>query len=221
VGCDLHCYVEYRSKRPRSAYDREWRDFGGRVNPGRNYAAFAALAGVRGPQSRGGVEPRGIPDDMAWAARGDWWLYIDDRYAGSSGGEDGPTDDVELLVRACLAHPGEETPRRALCDELQTRYGPDAVAPEFLGRVRYVGGKDAARYAEYGKKVELRDGRPTAVEHPDWHTPTWLAPDEWERALKAARMTPPDDPKYFAVLGAMRALEAAGYKVRVVCWFDN
>ena len=65
MGCDIHCYVEYKNK----AIDR-WSPFGGAINPGRNYDIFAKLAGVR---NYNGVKPvaerRGMPDDAAYVAR--------------------------------------------------------------------------------------------------------------------------------------------------------
>ena len=32
MGCDIHCYVEYRSKS-----ESHWELFGDRINPGRNF----------------------------------------------------------------------------------------------------------------------------------------------------------------------------------------
>ena len=42
MGCDIHCYIEYKP-----AGSDDWSDFGGRINPGRNYDLFAKLAGIR------------------------------------------------------------------------------------------------------------------------------------------------------------------------------
>jgi hypothetical protein len=160
MGCDIHCYVEYQ----KSDYPG-WRDFGGRVNPGRDYSLFGRLAGVRsGPAL---VEPRGIPGDLAWAARDDWFLFIS---------ESGGGDYVTLAV--------------------------------------------AMGYAEHGRKIIEQDGKPTWVEHPDWHTPSWLSVDEFEAALTAESEWPPND-EYWAVLAAMKCLRERGNEVRIVFWFDN
>lgn len=74
MGCDIHCYIEYKNKN-----DTRWRDFGGRINPGRYYSIFSKMAGVR---SYGDdppvVPPRGRLTDMAYAARDDDQLYITD-----------------------------------------------------------------------------------------------------------------------------------------------
>lgn len=56
------------------------------------------------------------------------------------------------------------------------------------------------------------------VTHPDWHSHSWLSPDEYQRALEASENQLPD---YRAVLGALRALEQSGCEARVVFWFDN
>lgn len=72
MGCDIHCYIEYRNpKNPR------WCDFGGRINPGRDYRIFEKLAGVRGSDEPE-IHPRGFPTDCAGSASDDYWLFITD-----------------------------------------------------------------------------------------------------------------------------------------------
>lgn len=56
MGCDIHLFLEYRH------LNNSWRNFGGPLNPGRNYNLFAALAGVRGGGA--GAIPKGLPDDI-------------------------------------------------------------------------------------------------------------------------------------------------------------
>ncbi len=70
MGCDIHCYIEYKP-----AGSDHWSDFGGCINPGRNYELFGKLAGVRreGPPI---VEPRGLPEDASCAASSDAWIYV-------------------------------------------------------------------------------------------------------------------------------------------------
>lgn len=70
MGCDIHCYIEYRQ-----AGESRWQSFGGRINPGRNYVLFGYLAGVRamGPPI---VEPRGMPPDAGWNSIDDNTLWI-------------------------------------------------------------------------------------------------------------------------------------------------
>ncbi len=73
MGCDIHCYIEYR--KPDEREPDRWRDFGGRINPGRNYAVFGFLAGVRreGPAV---VAPRGMPADAAYESKDDNDLWV-------------------------------------------------------------------------------------------------------------------------------------------------
>lgn len=158
MGCDIHCYVEFKGKG-----DERWRPFGGRINPGRYYRLFGRLAGVRGGTAL--VPPRGYPDDAAYNADGDHWLFIHD-----AGGDN------------CV------TPSRA---------------------IEYVG--------SYGSRYKLdSDGKAAWVSDPDWHSHTWLTPDEF-----AAALLPDAQPTYRALLAAMRSLEGEGYAVRIVIWFDN
>ncbi len=70
MGCDIHCYVEYRRKG--GSY---WSDFGSRINPGRNYELFSVLAGVRG-NATPLVPPRGIPSDLAFQSSYDYWIFV-------------------------------------------------------------------------------------------------------------------------------------------------
>lgn len=81
IGCDIHCYIEYQT--PGGAEAGQWSNFGGRINPGRDYEVFGRLAGARGGSAL--VAPRGFPDDAAFEAMNDFWLFID--YSGDGNGE--------------------------------------------------------------------------------------------------------------------------------------
>lgn len=155
MGCDIHCYIEY--KKPTSP---RWRDFGKRINPGRNYAIFEKMAGVRGSDEPE-VHPRGFPDDCASEASDDYWLYVSD-----------------------IKKPGNCTRERA------------------------------ESYVACGSR--WRNEEKAWVSHPDWHSHSWLKPDEFERAIAGF-----DEPEYQAVLAAMRSFESQGYESRLVFWFDN
>jgi hypothetical protein len=71
MGCDIHCYVEFKEKD-----STHWHAFGGRINPGRYYGIFTLMAGVRGNESEAMFQPRGLPSDVASEARGDNQLFI-------------------------------------------------------------------------------------------------------------------------------------------------
>lgn len=88
----------------------------------------------------------------------------------------------------------------------------------------YTSVENALRWKEYGCEVITdADGNPDKVQHPDWHTPSWVTPSEFAQALEAAqdpvRGPPHDD--YYAILAAMKALEERNNEVRLVFWFDN
>lgn len=82
MGCDIHCYAEFRKKDRRDP--NYWDCFGGHINPGRDYDLFGKLAGVR--SSEPAMFPiRGIPDHLGYWAASDWFLYIDDKVGDSEG----------------------------------------------------------------------------------------------------------------------------------------
>ena len=73
MGCDTHMYIEYRRKDNEA---KTWRDFGGRINPGRNYFIFGIISeGVR-CETTFSYPPKGMPDDAAYMVRNDNQLYI-------------------------------------------------------------------------------------------------------------------------------------------------
>ncbi len=82
MGADIHMYIQYREKKgvkenaKRGQNTDWWDNFGGTINPGRNYTMFSILAGVRGSTYKG-FDPKGIPEfGLGWAARRDLFLYI-------------------------------------------------------------------------------------------------------------------------------------------------
>lgn len=80
--------------------------------------------------------------------------------------------------------------------------------------------KTALQYQEYGSKILYHEnGKPYRVEHPDWHSPTWLSTNELNEAVSHLHMHA--DPAYEAVLAMMESLESNGREARLVVWFDN
>lgn len=76
----------------------------------------------------------------------------------------------------------------------------------------------AKRYEKMGSRVKLNaQGEIERVEHPDWHSPTWLTINEFKMVLEDFKGI--DD--YQAVLAMMESLESNGKEVRLVVWFDN
>jgi hypothetical protein len=74
MGCDIHCYVEYRERD-----DDQWRGWP-RINPGRNYELFSWLKGVRNYENVNPIVPRDrtIPLDLGWYAASDFWIPVSD-----------------------------------------------------------------------------------------------------------------------------------------------
>lgn len=160
MGCDIHAYMEYRQP------GKDWQSFGGENHLDRNYAVFGELAGVR---SAG--EPvhavRGAPEDMAWQANSDYWLFI------VEGGD----------------------------------FDKESCSPE-----------KAAQWHSHGcaYKKDLR-GENRWIQHPDWHTPSWLTGNEWREVIGDGEYRH----EFVAVGAALSSFEAAGFETRVVFWFDN
>lgn len=165
MGCDIHCYIEYSSD------SRYWISFGGCINPGRNYAIFAKLAGVRNdePKVVPPIPPRGVPPDAGFSVEYDNALLLI---------EDNEPDD-ERTVKKSTAK---------------------------------------SWYGDSGPGYLCRDGQPYAVYRPDWHSHSWMTPNEFGSTLKEELDT---EPVYYTMLATMRALEHRGLKSRLIFWFDN
>ena len=80
MGCDIHCYIEYAHP---GQQDEElyWNNFGGRINPGRDYDMFEIIAGVRGNMDQL-FAPKGLPEGMlGWMTDFDAHMMINDELA--------------------------------------------------------------------------------------------------------------------------------------------
>lgn len=173
MGADVHMYIQYKEKN-----DDWWQSFGGKINPGRNYAMFGVLAGVR-DNAPNGFRPKGIlpKEKQSSVVDYDLYLYIT---------EDGNGEHETTLENA-----------------KQWFWGKEIITD--------------------------KDGNPYKVLHPDWHSHSWMTPDEYEQALKRYKKyakyagydkgTPLE---YKVILKIMRALEDKGKnEVLLVFWFDN
>jgi len=83
----------------------------------------------------------------------------------------------------------------------------------------------AESYVQWGSTIyKDANGKPVKVDHPDWHSHSWLTVDEFQQVLDAyvSHFDQPVGLEYRALLAAMRALEDEGKNdVRLVFWFDN
>jgi len=206
MGCDIHLYIEYKSKKTEfDGYNPGWQSFGGSINPGRNYAMFALMADVRNygdDKLPVLVKRRGMPEDAGYTATDDNRIYISETKS-----ED------------------------------------------------YVSMETAKRWVESGssKFINDKDGNPTWVTQPDWHSHSWLTTSEFESVLNkyleletgwhkvrveehnkmvereniqpdSWAYAPPsinDEPEYQVVLASLKRFEELGYDARIVFWFDN
>jgi hypothetical protein len=66
-------FIHYKDKDSSSDW---WRDFGGNINPGRDYTMFSVLAGVRGGSGEG-FTPKGLPEHpLSWSAEESYYVPI-------------------------------------------------------------------------------------------------------------------------------------------------
>lgn len=94
-----------------------------------------------------------------------------------------------------------------------------AVNDKYAEDEGYCSQESALNYIKHGSRVKLnKDNTMDKVEHPDWHTPSWLNASELEAALDGENGYVDE---YKAMLAAMKSLESSGKDVRVVFWFDN
>lgn len=167
MGCDIHCYIEHRPKDEKG----DWNGFGGRINPGRYYAMFSILAGVRsGEDCPKLFSPKGIPVDLGYESNDDNRLFISDT----------KSDDYVSKERAA----------------------------EWVAK-------------GYSKLVDEH-----WVTNPDWHSHSWLTPDEYQQAVECYNeFANPHgyhlDVEYLAILDCLRSFEKHGEDARLVFWFDN
>jgi hypothetical protein len=203
MGCDIHCYVEYRD--PKS--DRGWNGFGGRINPGRNYWMFGAMAGVR-TDNIPYIEPRGLPEDVAYDAFGDATIYVvEDQVEPTSGSGE---DYSYSRARA------EEHVQKGYCQYV-SRNG---------NHNRWVTNSDWHSYSWLSAdEFELAIAAYLKASGFQINTPRLSAPSEINAITTTASEDAWDNLKcireYWAILSAMRCFEAQGYESRLVFWFDN
>ena len=208
MGCDIHMYLEYTDKKtlerenkgvlngrgePIKAY---WRNFGGRINPGRNYWMFGILSkGVRSNFDEG-FNPKGIPDfhSLSFSCMGDYTLYISDK------DDDRDDDDVrnttlEKAIKWASEGYGSVLYYRDPTDDKPFRVSsPDWHSASWLTT------------EEYEKAIQIYKDKCIEAYRQE---PEYNSPDD---AIL---------PEYEALLAAMKSLDSNGMVCRVVFWFDN
>lgn len=193
MGCDIHAFVEYRI-RPEGEPDRRhsWSAFGGEINPGRNYWLFEIMAGVRGRNAL--FEPRGIPNDMAYSAWGEYWLYLTEDDRDEEGCASREQAARWVASGSSVYYPELEGLPKRVSD-------PDAHSMSWLTlpEMRRV-------MTEY--RIRCEKGNAAAIAPTNGQAIATLIP------LR-------QDPKWHALIAVMTSLEESGYESRLVFWFDN
>ena len=72
--------------------------------------------------------------------------------------------------------------------------------------------------------INGRDGKPAWVQHPDWHSHSWMTLKEYAKAIKIYEKHEYAGGcvEYRALLAAMKSIEKSGeFTTRLVFWFDN
>ena len=207
MGCDIHLYIEYKSKKTEfDGYVPKWQSFGKSINPGRNYAMFGLMANVRNCYSDGKlpvlVEPRGMPEDAGSTATDDNRIYI---------------SETESEDYVCM-----ETAKRWV------NSGSSKFINDNDGNPTWVTQPDWHSHSwlttsEFesvlNKYLELETGwhKVRVEEHNKMVKEENIQPDSWAYAPPSIN----DEPEYQVVLASLKRFEELGYDARVVFWFDN
>jgi hypothetical protein len=207
MGCDIHLYIEYKSKKVEfDGYKDRWHSFGKSIKPGRNYAMFALMANVRNYYSDGKlpvlVEPRGIPEDVGYIAKDDNRMYICE-------------DEGENYTTMERAKKWVESGISKFIDNQEGKptwvTQPDWHSHSWLTTSEFE--------TVLNKYLELEDGwhKRRVDEHNKMVEEHNIQPSSWAYAPPAMN----DEPEYQVVLASMKRFEELGYDARIVFWFDN
>ena len=203
MGCDIHVYIEYKSKNHKDGY--AWNSFGGRINPGRNYAMFALLAGVRNYDAELPVTfpLRGTPNDAGYKSSSDNQMYISD------------TSEGEDYVKSERAKQWVESGSSKYINNHEGKptwvTHPDWHSHSWLTTSEFE--SIIHKYLE----LETEWSKQRVEEHNKYVKEHNIQPTSWA-------YEPPEmnfEPEYQAVLAAMQRLEYFGKQARIVFWFDN
>jgi hypothetical protein len=209
MGCDIHLYIEYKSKEKdfgKYKYKQQWQSFGGKINPGRNYAMFALMANVRNYYNDGKlpvlIEPRGMPADSSFHSTSDNRCYISNGGSGS---------DVPMETAKRWVENGSSQFIYGVNGEPYWVTNPDWHSHSWLMTDEFEN--------IISKYLELETGwhKERVGQHNNMVREDNIQPDSWMYA-------PPDmniEPTYQAILASMKRFEELGYYARIVFWFDN
>lgn len=201
MGCDIHCYIEYKRN------DRDgWSDFGGRINPGRNYGLFGFMGGVRSHAPH--IDPRGWPHDCANAAFQDNTNYVCETQKEATSHNDGERT-------YSVAH-AEEYVAKGYCEWVE-RNGHKCWVTNFDHHTHswLTADEFELAIAGYLKANGFQINTPR-LPAPETVTQTGITSPESETKWALNSIT-----EYWAILSALRCFEAQGHSARLVFWFYN
>lgn len=206
MGCDIHLYIEYKSKKTEfDGYNPGWQSFGGSINPGRNYAMFALMADVRNygdDKLPVLVKRRGMPEDAGYTATDDIRIYISDvpssRYVSTETAKSWVKSGSSKFINDKEGNPMWVTDPDAHSHSWLTTSEFESILNKYL-ELQSVWHKK--RVEEHNKMVKEEN----------------IQPDSWAYAPPSSN----DEPEYQVVLTILKRFEELGYDARVVFWFDN
>jgi len=196
MGCDIHCYIEYKKKNS----DR-WINFGGRINPGRNYQMFGTMAGVRN-DSVVYIEPRGFPEDCGYSAKNDNLLYI------SEFEEEGHVSKEK--AEQCVKYGQKYVKDSEGVDTWVTN--PDFHSHSWLTSIEF-----EISIANYLKHMGFLLGSLKLTNSKDLEKVDVEISDPYNKKEYILSSIC----EYWPILKAMQCFEDQGYESRLVFWFDN
>jgi hypothetical protein len=207
MGCDIHLYIEYKSKKTEfDGYDSGWQSFGKSINPGRNYAMFGLMANVRNCYSDGKlpvlVEPRSMPEDAGYTATDDNRIYISETksedYVSMETAKRWVESGSSKFINDNDGNPTWVTQPDWHSHSWLTTSEFESVLNKYL---ELETGWHKVRVEEHNKMVEREN----------------IQPDSWAYAPPSIN----NEPEYQVVLASLKRFEELGYDARVVFWFDN
>ena len=207
MGCDIHLYIEYKSKKTEfDGYDSGWQSFGKSINPGRNYAMFGLMANVRNCYSDGKlpvlVEPRSMPEDAGYTATDDNRIYISETksedYVSMETAKRWVESGSSKFINDNDGNPTWVTQPDWHSHSWLTTSEFENVLNKYL---ELEAGWHKVRVEEHNKMVEREN----------------IQPDSWAYDPPSIN----DEPEYQVVLASLKRFEELGYDARVVFWFDN
>lgn len=204
MGCDIHCYIEWRKKND----DAQWRSFGKRINPGRNYWMFGAMGGVR-TEHIPFLEPRGFPDDCGYAAFNDNTIYISETQEEDTKHEDGEYYYSRKHANECVD--------KGYCQFVTRGTGQHWVTNSDHHSHSWLAPDEfELSIAAYLKASGFLVNTPRLMAPESLQVNALATQTEQDRGWALDGIT-----EYWVLLQAMRCFEAQNHQSRLVFWFDN